>query len=136
MNTVHIVSVVHAEGRAIKHVCVTEAMALQRWNEVRLELVKQAEEWMGWSSDDGKTMYAEQITALSNPDPKTIDNSPYETPVIEEYPLDNVTEVVVYHCSPEEEAKLMEFLKHDPHGTIRTPSEIERLAWNPRGDEA
>lgn len=64
----------------------TRKGAAKAWNEIRLELIKEARSHMKNSKYD-KGMWRSIVKNLSRKDPEKIDNYPHETPYIQEHEI-------------------------------------------------
>lgn len=73
------------EHNSIRSVHLTRAGALAAWNELRLELLRNAKSFLESDKDTGDSdMWQAMIKNLSCEDPDKIDNYPGETPYIRE----------------------------------------------------
>jgi len=76
------------EHNSIRSIHRTRDGAFKAWNELRLELLREAKAYLKNASNGfGKEMYERIVKNLSRKDPKKIDNYPHETPYIHECDL-------------------------------------------------
>ena len=79
---IYLVGSCDCESTDTRYVCLTNATALKRWEEIRQELIKRNKELL--------EEYPENIVQiricknLEEPDPEKFDNYPYEEPFISE----------------------------------------------------
>ena len=83
---IYLVGSCDCESTDTKYVCLTKAIALKRWEEIRQELIERNKELL--------EEYPENIVQLrinknlEETDPEKFDNYPYEEPFISEYEVE------------------------------------------------
>lgn len=77
------------EHNHIESLHQTQEGALKAWNDLRLELIKDAEVMLEFCKEDGKNfgteIYSDMIKKLRCDNPDEIDNYPHETPYIQKW---------------------------------------------------
>jgi hypothetical protein len=91
MTKVWLVGTCDVEFTVTRYVCNTKEKALERWEELRLELIKGAKEGLEFCKMEGYSIgiYERIIDNLiATNDPEKMDNYPQERPFIYEMELD------------------------------------------------
>ncbi|MCK4555741.1 MAG: hypothetical protein KAT83_03980, partial [Candidatus Aenigmarchaeota archaeon] len=76
------------EHDSVRSIHKTRAGALKAWNELRLELLEDAKEFLKNETCTLKELWLKMIKNLECEDPDTIDNYPHETPYIQEWDVE------------------------------------------------
>jgi hypothetical protein len=90
MTKVWLVGTSDCEGASIRYVCKFKEKALERWEELRLELIKGANEGLEFCKREGYSIETEEriLLNLAEINPEKMDNYPQERPFIDEMELD------------------------------------------------
>jgi len=83
---IYIIGICDCEGSRNEYTCVTKELALKRWNEIRLRLIKENNEL--WKDCESKELGEEINKNLSETDPTKLNNYPQEQPFIQEIELE------------------------------------------------
>ena len=75
------------DHHTVQHVCISKTTALKRWEEIRQELIKRAQEGLEYSKERGCNIEMDEniLLNLSEPNPELMNNYPQDQPFIEEW---------------------------------------------------
>ena len=76
-----------ADSNSIDSIHKTYEGALKAWNNVRIDLLENAKSFLN-REEFGQKMWRRIVKNLSCKDPEKIDNSPHETPYIQEWDVE------------------------------------------------
>ena len=82
---IYLVGITSADESGIYHACKTKETAVKRWNEIRLELLKENDSAYGHLNDE---LYRRIKNNLIETDPDKMDNYPHDEPFIQEILLE------------------------------------------------